>query len=155
MLKLHWIEFFLRGIPEMFLVIWGISIICKASLNIKKYVLLSITMSIFTFLIRGLPIYFGVHTMLIAIISIIVIILAGIPVISAIYGTLVMALLLSLSEFLNMILLNLLNIASTVNSIDPIKKCLLGIPSLIILFLMILTLNCILTRREKSKNVSN
>ncbi|WP_333859798.1 hypothetical protein [Clostridium sp.] len=155
MLKLHWIELFLRGIPEMFLVIWGISIICKTYFSLKKYVFLGIVMSILTFLIRSLPIYFGVHTIIIITMDVIIMIIAGMPIVSSIYGTLVMFLSLSLSEFLNMLLLDFVGINSTITPTDSIKKCILGIPSLVILFLIVIILNYVITRREKFKDVSN
>ncbi|APM41315.1 hypothetical protein [Clostridium kluyveri] len=155
MLKLQWIEIFLRLIPEMFLVIWGIAIISRRSLNIKKHILLSIMLGIIVFFTRDLPIYFGVHTIIIIILTIITMVIAGIPIIASIYGTLIMSLMLSLSESVNMILLNLLNTTTTINSMNPIKKCILGIPSLVILFLIIITLNYIITRRKKLKDVSN
>lgn len=155
MLKLHWIEIFLRLIPEMFLVIWGITIISRRSLNIKKHILLSIMLGIIVFFTRDLPIYFGIHTIIIIILTIITMVIAGIPIITSIYGTLIMSLMLSLSESVNMILLNLLNTTTTINSMNPIKKCILGIPSLVILFLIIITLNYIITRRKKLKNVSD
>lgn len=155
MLKLQWIEIFLRLIPEMFLVIWGITIISKESLNIKRHILLSAIMAILTFFIKTLPIYFGIHTIIIIVLIIIIMVTSGIPVIASIYGTLIMSLILSLSESLNMLLLNLFNIITNVNYINPIKKCILGIPSLVILFLIVIILNYVVTRREKSKDVSN
>lgn len=157
MLKLHWIEIFLRLIPEMFLVIWGISIISREPITIKKYIFLSIIMGMTTFFIRSLPIYFGVHTIIITILTIIIMIIIRIPVIPSIYGTLIMFLLLSLSEFLSILILNSFNIDTNINinDINPIKKCLLGVPSMIILFLIVLLLNYILKRRKKLKNVSN
>lgn len=157
MLKLHWIEIFLRLIPEMFLVIWGITIISKKSLNIKKHIILSTIMAIITFFIRNLPIYFGVHTIIIIILTIITMVIAGMPIITSIYGALFMYLILSLSEFLSIFILNFFNINTNIDiaDINPIRKCLLGIPSLIILFLVVIILHYILKRREKIKNVSD
>ncbi|MFL0194368.1 hypothetical protein ACJDU8_02075 [Clostridium sp. WILCCON 0269] len=155
MLKLHWIEIFLRLIPEMFLVIWGISIISRKSLNIKKYILLSIIMGIVTFFTRSLPIYFGVHTIIITILTISIMVIAGIPIIASIYSTLIMCLILSLSEFLNMLILSFLNITVNINTTAPIKKCLLGIPSLIILLLIVLLIRYVLRKSQRCKNVSN
>lgn len=84
-------------------------------------------------------------------------IIAGIPIITSIYSTLIMSLILSLSEFLNIFVLNFFNIDTSIDivNINPIKKCLLGIPSLIILFLVIIILHYILKRGEKIKNVSD
>lgn len=157
MLKLHWIELFLRSIPEMFLVILGITTIAKKSFSIKKYIFLSIIMGSIAFFIRNLPIYFGVHTIIILIFTVIIMVIAGIPIIASIYGTLFIYLILSLSEFLNIFILNLFTINTTIDIINtnPIKKCLLGTPSLIISFLVIIILRYMLKRREKIKNVSS
>ncbi|WP_242649431.1 hypothetical protein [Clostridium kluyveri] len=141
----------------MFLVIWGITILAKKAFSIKKYILLGIIMGVIAFFTRNLPIYFGVHTIIILIFTIIIMIIAGIPIITSIYSTLIMSLILSLSEFLNIFVLNFFNIDTSIDivNINPIKKCLLGIPSLIILFLVIIILHYILKRGEKIKNVSD
>lgn len=152
MLGANWIEFILRGIPEMFLMIWGIYITARKSINLKGYIISVAVISLLSFLVKILPIYFGVHTMLIIILTICVVVTTGIPIITSIYGTLLMFLLLSLSEFLNMVLLDLFKI--NINSMAPIKKSLLGIPSLIILFLLILIMRYLLNKR-RTKNVSN
>lgn len=154
MLGVNWIELFFRGIPEMFLVIWGIYIIARKTFNFKKCIFLSTIISIIIFFLRELPIYFGVHTMLTIVLIICVMVAIGISVIVSIYATLLMFLLLSLSEFLNMLLLNLFGINININSMEPIKKSLLGIPSLIILFVLILIMRYLLNKR-RTKNVSN
>ncbi|PRR85712.1 hypothetical protein [Clostridium luticellarii] len=152
MLGINWIELFLRGIPEMFLVIWGIHIIARKNINLKSYIISVAVMSLLSSLVKMLPIYFGVHTMLIIILTICIMASIGISIITSIYATLFIFLILSVSEFLNMALLDLLKI--NINFTDSIKKSLLGIPSLLISFLLILLLQHLLKKRG-SKNVSN
>lgn len=141
MLKLHWIEFFLRSIPESLLVIWGICTMNKISFNLKRYFISSIGLSLCIFLIRSLPIYWGIHTFMGIILIISVMFVSGIPLITSLCGTLLMFFILSLSEVFNILLLNVFNIKidliNTNSIIGSIKKCLLGIPSLIIMFLFI------------------
>ncbi|NLU07625.1 MAG: hypothetical protein GXW91_05265 [Clostridiales bacterium] len=153
MLKINWVEIFLRLIPEMFMMVWGIHIIARKPLNIGKCILLSVILGIITFLVRELPIYFGVHTIIIIIFIIIIMVIEGIPMITSIYGTLFMSLMFSLSEFLNMLLLKLFGINININSVEPIKKSLLGIPSLLIIFLVIITIRHLIKKRG-IKNVS-
>jgi len=153
MLKLTWIELFLRSIPEMFALIGGIHIISRKAFNIPKYIFSSIVLSILTFLVRWLPINFGVHTIINIILVISIMIIIEIPVIKAIYSTLLMFFILSLSEFLNMILLNLLNI--DIESLSPFIKCLSGGPSLIMILLFIIIISWLLKRKEGIKYVSN
>ncbi|HBC95243.1 MAG TPA: hypothetical protein DC034_00420 [Clostridium sp.] len=148
MLKINWVEIFLRLIPEMLLIVWGIHIIAKKSFDIKKYIFLSFILSIITFLIRDLPIYFGVHTLIMAILIIgTMVFFIRIPIITSIYGTLFMLLLLSISEFLNMLLLNLFKININISSMNPIKKSIFGIPSLIFLFFLIMLTRYLLKKR--------
>jgi hypothetical protein len=154
MLGVNWVELFLRGIPEMFLMIWGIHVIARRSFDVKKCVPLSIIMSMLVFFLRELPIYFGVHTLIMLILMISIMVVIGIPIITSIYGTLIVLLILSLSEFLNMLILRMSGININLNSIDPIKKSLMGIPSLVIMFLIFILMKYLLNKRG-NKNVSN
>ncbi|WP_341455812.1 hypothetical protein [Clostridium peptidivorans] len=149
MLKLYWIEIFLRGIPEILLMIWGIYVIAKTSINMKNYIFSSIIMVIVTFLVRMLPIYMGVHTFIIIFFTIGIMVIAGIPIIKAIYSVLLMFLILSLSEFLNMVILNLLNIDINIEVVNPITKSMLGIPSLTIACLLIITIRYFIASKEE------
>lgn len=141
MLKLHWIEFFLRSIPETFLITWGICVVSKTYFNLKKYIISTVGLSLCIFFIRRLPIYWGIHTFISIILIISIMFIQGIPLITSSYGTLLMFLTLSLSEVLNILMLIIFNIEINLvymDSItDSIRKCLLGIPSLIIMFLFI------------------
>ncbi len=155
MLKLTWIEFFLRNIPETFIIIWGIHIISRKSFDIPKYVFSSIVLAIVSFFVRWLPIYFGVHMIINIILTVIIITISGIQMIKAVYGTLLAFFILSLSEFLNMIILNLLNINTSIEFINPFIKCIYFLPSLILLLLFIIIINHLLKMKEGIKSVSN
>lgn len=112
-------------------------------------------LSIFIFFVRLLPIYFGVHMIINIILTISIMAITGIPIIKSIYSTLFVYSILSLGEFLNMILLNLLNINTSSEFSNPFMKCLLGIPSLIILLVFIIIFNYVSKRREEINNVYN
>lgn len=155
MFKLHWIEIFLRLIPEMLLIIWGIYVIARKSINMKIYILSSIIMALVTFFVRMLPIYFGVHTFIIIILTICAMVITGIPIIKAIYGTLLMFLILTLSEFLNVAILNLLNINTGIEFANATIKSVLGSPSLIITCLFIITIRYFIKKKEGLKNVAH
>lgn len=141
MLKLHWIEFFLRLIPENLLMIWGLSVIYKLSFNLKRYIISVVLLSLCVFFIRSLPIYWGIHTFIAIILITSIIFIQGIPLITSLCGTLLTFFILSLSEFFNILMLNALGIKiyliSTNSIMGSIRKCVLGIPSLIIMFLFI------------------
>ncbi|OOM73675.1 hypothetical protein CLPUN_44290 [Clostridium puniceum] len=138
MLKLTYIEFFLRTLPEIFILVYGIHILSKKSIDIKKYIFCSIVLSILTFFVRWLPIYFGVHTIIDIILTISMMFIIKITLMTSIYNTFVMYFLLSISEFINMGALRLLNINTSIDFYSPYQKCILGLPSLIIVFLFII-----------------
>lgn len=148
MLKLTWIEFFLRTIPEIFIMVWGIYVISRKSIDMPKYIFSSIILSISIFFVRWLPIYFGVHIMINMILIISIMAIMEIPIIKAIYSTLLMFFTLSLSEFLNILMLNLLNVNINIEFSNPYKKGLYILPSLVILLLFIIIMNCFWKRKS-------
>ncbi|OOM70312.1 hypothetical protein CLPUN_52270 [Clostridium puniceum] len=148
-LKLTWIEFFLRNLPEAFIYILGIHIVSRKYFNILRLIFLSIVLSLTSFFVRWLPIYLGVHMIINIILTISIMAITGIPIIKSIYSTLLVYFMLSLSEFFNLILLNLLNINMEFS--NPVTKCLLGIPSLIFLLLFIMIFNYAFKRKEDIK----
>lgn len=145
MLKLHWIEIFLRCIPEMLLIIWGIYVIAERSFKRRNYIILSSIMGLYSFLVRELPIYFGVHTIIITVTLISIMIIQGIPLITSIYSTLLMLLILITGESLNMLLLRLFNIRVVFN-MDSVKKSILTFPSLIMVFLSVMIIQYIIKK---------
>ena len=155
MLRLTWVEFFLRCIPETFILIWGIHVISKKSINMPKYIISSIILSISIFFVRWLPIYFGVHMIINIILIISIMVIIDIDIIKSIYSTLLMLFIVTLGEFFNSILLNLLNINTSIEFLNPYKKCLYCLPSLIFLLLFVIIINHLLKVKKGIKNVSN
>ncbi|WPC43886.1 hypothetical protein [Clostridium sp. JS66] len=149
MLKLTWIEFFFRTIPEIFILIWGIHVISRKSFNTLQYVLSSIVISILSFFVRWLPIYFGVHVILNMILTISIMIIIGIPLIKSIYSTLIMFFVLCLSESLNVLILNLLKIDTNFQLLEPVKKCVLTLPSLIITSVFIIIMHHLFLKKNQ------
>ena len=82
-------------------------------------------------------------------------VITGIPIVKAIYGALLMFLILSLSEFLNLAILDLLNINTNIQFTNSIIKSVFGIPSLIIICLFIMTIRYFIKRKEELKNVAD
>lgn len=81
--------------------------------------------------------------------------ITGMPIIKSIYSTLLMYFMLSLGEFLNIVILNLMNIDTNTKFLNPFTKCLYGIPSLIFLLFFIMIFNYAFKRKEDIKNVFN
>ncbi|MBV7271406.1 hypothetical protein JMF89_02840 [Clostridiaceae bacterium UIB06] len=151
MLKLTWIELFLRTIPEMFIFIWGIHVLSKKCINIGNYIFFSILMAVIIFFVRWLPIYFGVHMIINIILTISVVVIIGIPIIKAIYSTLLMYFILSLSEFINMAILNLLNSQTSFQLSNPLIKCELFSPSLFSTLLFVIVMNYLSNIKNREK----
>ena len=142
MFKIHWIEILFRGIPESFLILAGVGIIAGKLLPIKNYIISSVLLALCVFFARRLPVYWGIHTSIVIVSTISLLVIQGTSLISSFYGTLYMFLILSGSEALNIVILNIFHIKTTFTYVDSmsvsIKKCLLGIPSLIMVSLFIL-----------------
>lgn len=143
MLKLHPIEFFLRAIPEGFLFILAVYIFSKTRIDRKKYIVSSMIFAITMFMVRLLPIDYGIHTIL----SLIFLVLLTttynkIDAMQSMKSVLIVVLMQFIIEGINILILKLIpniNIESVFN--NPVKKTLLGIPSLMMAYVVIWVLN--------------
>lgn len=140
MLKLQPIEFLLRTIPEGFLFIFAIYVFSKFNIDKRKYIISSIVFSISVYLIRLLPINYGVHMILsVLVLLFISIVYNNIDAIKSIKGIIVLYIIQLISEAINVLLLNLMDLNLDELFKNPIKKSILGLPSLIITFIIIIT----------------
>lgn len=139
MLKLEPIEYFLRVLPEGFLIIFAIYAFSKIKINKNKFIITSLISSVVFYLIRMLPINYGVHTIL----SMGFVMLMGvnfnkIELIKVIKSCLIYIITQFASEGVNIFIIqNILK--ENINEIflNPISKILYGTPSLVIMFLII------------------
>lgn len=106
MLKLTLFEYVLRSIPESFLIVFIIGLICRNRIVTKNYILSSVILSIFQFIIRLLPINYGVHTLLGVFATIIIMVkINNTDITKTIRGTLIATLILFSCEWVNMMML--------------------------------------------------
>ncbi|AUM94237.1 TPA: hypothetical protein LA742_003611 [Clostridium botulinum] len=151
MLKISVIELLIRTLPECFLLIFIIQTFSNSKMNKNKYLLSSILLSIIVYLIRLLPIHYGVHTILnlIAII-VICIFINKITPIKAISCSLILSIFLAVSEALNLYFINKI-FAENIENIfkDPLKKSIYLMPSIIMLIIIVLLTLKIKNRRIK------
>ncbi|NRY64175.1 hypothetical protein [Clostridium beijerinckii] len=153
MFKLTCIDFFFRTIPETFILIYGMHIIAQKPVNLYKYILSSLILSILIFFIRKLPIYFGVHTDICIMLTIIIVaFIKDIPLIKNVLGTFLLYFMLSLSETINMLLLDGLNINTDISVLQPLTRCIYGIPSLITFIISVIILRFILKNKRVIPN---
>ena len=154
MQQLKPIEFILRALPEGFLVILAIYIFSKTDIDKKKYLVTSIIFSITTYMVRLLPINYGVHMVLsVLILLLIVVSYNKIDVVSSIKSIIFIYLIQFVSEAINVLLLNFMNIDLESQFENPIYKSIIGIPSLIITGIIILIFYIINKNRRKYKKV--
>lgn len=137
MLKMSFLELFIRLIPESFTMLYLINVLSKEKITIRKYLIISAFVSILVYLVRFLPIYFGIHVIVNIIIYIYVVTVSGIPIVKSIRNTLLAFLILEFCEFINMILLLVFNIEIDEYT-NIIFKNLLGSPSLILFIFIII-----------------
>jgi len=157
MLRTTLLEFFFRGLPEEFLIIFAVYAFSKTVINIKKYILSSILLVIAVYLIRLLPIQYGVHTILNIIVTIVLTVnINKIGIIKAIQASIVTIILEFICEGINMFIIQYIFKANIVNLLsDPLLKILYGIPSLLIFAAIVSTYYFYLVRNKKSKEVIN
>ena len=149
MLKLQPIEFILRAIPESFLVIFAIYIFSKTVIDKKKYFVTSIVFSVIIYIIRELPINYGVH-MILSLLFLLFIIVSynKIDAIDGIKSIIFVYLIQLISEAINVFILNLMNLDLEALFRNGIYKAILGIPSLVITGIIILMFY-ILNKRKR------
>jgi len=153
MFKLTWVDFFFRLIPETFILIWGIYVFSRKTIDMFRYVLSSLILSISCFIIRDLPIYYGVNTDICIMLTIIIVMfIMDIPLIKNVLGTFLLYFMLSLSETINMLLLSGLNINTDISVLQPLTRCIYGIPSLITFIISVIILKFIIKNKKVISN---
>ncbi|WP_298842495.1 hypothetical protein [Clostridium sp.] len=156
-MKLTLLEVFLRSLPEEFLIIFAVYAFSKTAINVKKYIISSTLFLMAVYLIRLLPIQYGVHTILNVIVIIILTVnINKISIIKSIQASIMTMILEFVCEGINMFMIQYVfkvKIAKLLN--NPLLKILYGFPSLLILAVIVFTYYSYLARRKKLKEVIN
>ena len=154
MLQLNPIEYILRGLPESFLVIFAIYIFSQTKINKRKYLVTSIMFSLVTYGVRMLPINYGVHMVLSLLFLLFIIVSYNeIDVVNAIKSIIFIYLIQFVSEAINVVILNFMNIDLEIQFKNPIYKSIIGIPSLMITGIIILIIYIFNKKRKKIKKI--
>lgn len=158
MLKISIIEFFFRALPESFILVLGAYAFCKKNICIKPFFISTVLFSIVAYLIRMLPIHFGVHTIIILIVYILLMyFINNLDIIKSASSGLILIIMLFVAEWLNVyVLTNILKLDINVIFKEPLKKLLYGIPSLLLFSIIIVAIaykNLYLERT--TKNISS
>lgn len=134
MLEISMLELFLRTIPESFLLVFAVYVISGDKIKRNKYIISSCLLAIIVFFVRRLPINYGVHTIINIMMLILVMIKFGkVDIGSSVKGGLIGAVLLSISEGINMLIIQGLFAENVNNILSNAKlKTIYGVPSLVI-----------------------
>lgn len=155
MLKLTAIEIVARLIPEVLLFIFATYAFSSTKINIKRYILSSTALGICVFLIRMLPINYGVHTILnLMVLTIITISINKIDVIRGIRSSIVTSIILFICEGLNMAILHV-RFGDSVEQVisNPTFKIIYGIPSLACFAIIVIVYYWYLNKKGRIKDV--
>lgn len=155
MLKLTWIEFFLRGIPESFAIIWAICIVSNKRIDKSKYVICSIALALVAFSVRFLPIHFGIHIILNNVFTVYIVVISGIPVFKSIYSTIITTLLLIVGELINAVIFNVFKLNTDILLKSTFLKCIVELPSLIFFILSIVLIRFLINSRKGIRDKFN
>lgn len=139
MLKLSLIEFFLRLIPEGFLLALSIYAFSGTAINKRRLIISWAILSINPYIIRMLPINFGVHTILLIMLYIVVAVnINRVDMMIAIKLSLIAIIILSICDFVNLfIVVKILNMPIEKLLDNTLTKTLLGLPSLGLFFIIV------------------
>ena len=106
----NFFEVLIMILPEIFMINFVTYTLARESIDRNKYITVSVIMSDVIFIVRLLPIYFGIHNIINIILCISIMTIMGIPLIKSIKNTLTAFLVLQMSEFLNIVVFALFEI---------------------------------------------
>ncbi|MEW9094333.1 MAG: hypothetical protein AB2417_04540 [Clostridiaceae bacterium] len=155
MIEVSLIELFGRAIPEGFVFIFALYVFSRRALDKRNYLISSMLMGVMTFLIRLLPIHYGVHTIL----SIIVLILLSVNInkiylIKSIQASIIAVILQFVCEGINVFIIQYIFKADMSYVFGDSKlKVLYGIPSLLIFACMLALYYIRLLKRKELNHV--
>ncbi len=153
MLQISLFEFFIRGIPEEFLILLAVHTFSKTGINLKKYLLTGVLFWILTSFIRLLPIQYGINTILsLMILIVLVSYINKIDIVKAIRAGLITTILLFLFEGINLFILQFILKIDLDNVMSsPISKTLYGLPSIILFGTFVIAYHIRLSKRKELK----
>lgn len=151
MIKLSVFEFFCRCIPEAFVFVFASLLFTKEIINRKTLFISSITYAVIVYLVRLLPIHFGVHRIIISIFYVVISVLINhISINKSIFCILIEFILLLTCELLNLFMLDWLDIDIRALLGNPVKKVLYFLPSLILFSCTIILSHMVFYRNRRA-----
>lgn len=149
------------GIPQGFLIVLALYILTRTKINLGKYLSLSVVFTLTTYLVRFLPISIGVNSMLSFLVLILIFLIVYkldlIKIINLIINTLVILLVVCISEIVNAFSLKLFFgiTQKTLNESTPLLKSICMIPSNVMLVLFVLISHLVIKNYLKKEKEDN
>lgn len=156
MLKLTFFELSLRGIPEGFLFVLGVYAFSKNYVDKKRWVLSSVLFAVMVYLIRLLPIHYGVHIILNIFANIIITVnINKIDLNNAIQVNIMTFILQLVCEVINILIIkNIFKVDTHYVFNNPILKTVYGIPSILLFGIIIVMYYLRLRKRKELNNIT-
>jgi hypothetical protein len=152
MLKISLLDLLLRVIPESFLFAFAAYLFCHKKLDRNRIIASTVIFALAIYCIRLLPIQFGIHTILNILVFVAICIkINSIPFTKSIAYSLLLMAMLSLSEALNIFILNHI-FGQNVNTIlnNDLFKNIYFLPSMILFFIGIIICYKVLYRKREN-----
>lgn len=153
MLKVSFIEFFFRGLPEAFIIAFAAYAFSHKKIEVNKCLIATVIIAFMGYVVRLLPIDFGVHTILnIFIFIVLCICFLKFDYIIAIKVSVTMFICQFLAEGINLFIIQAIlgkDIATILE--NPMEKIFYTVPSTIILGSIVFIYYFILKKKNKLK----
>lgn len=137
-LRITWLSFFFQGIPESIALVTLAFVIAKARMDWKKVVVFGIILGISAFIIRRLPITFGVHLLVnIVLLLIFLNIVEKVKLITSIVSVVLTFVLLIVSEtIIHVLCVNVFGLSMENILKDQVLYIIVGLPQILLIFLL-------------------
>lgn len=156
MLKITFLEFIIRGIPEGLIFFIAVHAFSKTKIQVRRYLFSSILYSVMVYLIRFLPIQNGVDSILNLIVLIIFAVIGNkIDIVKSIKAAIIIMLFEFILEGANLFAIQFVMKKDMVLIFkDPVIKTIYFIPSLLIFGCIVFGYYIVLLKRKELKNIS-
>lgn len=147
-------EYIFGYILQGFSFVLGVFTFCHQKIILKKYLLTSIAVTVIFYLVRLLPISFGVHTILdLLFLSAVSIYILKMPIYATIRSILLLTIILLASEMANVaLMIGILGQEEFERKMAlPLEKAIVGLPGALTFSFLIFVLHLILNRPKKTK----
>jgi hypothetical protein len=153
--KIFVFEFLFGYIMQAFAFILGVFAFNRQKIIVKSYVTVSLLVSVFYFLVRQLPISFGVHTIInLLLLLLVCIFIFKMPIYATIRSTLLVTVFLLASEILNVwLMISILGRDKFEQEMSvALNKAIIGLPGSFAFAILILVTYLLSTKSEKNKS---